>query len=347
MIAGGAVDLSIVIVNYRSWARLERGLASLRPLLEAGQPVTQIIVVDNASGDGSLDAFASAHAGVSFAVNDGNWGFADGCNLGAREARGAHLLFFNPDAEDRSGAIAALLAAASAHPEAAILTARQVDDRGRAQKVFDSFPSLLTLFGPVRTVLRTLAPRRFPDPRKDRRGYVEVDWVSGSALLIRRPVFEALGGFCSDFWMYSEDVDLCRRARDAGHAVAVVADATLLHAHGGTSRRDPETAALTRSEVVVSRHLYANRHFGVVHAGVYHLALAATRFVPLAPAALLAGAWRGAPGAVRVRAATWRHLARYYLGIPSRGWRSPRARPVPQNTSPMTKRTPQMPSPKR
>jgi len=326
VIASGAAELSIVIVNYRSWARLERCLASLRPLLEAGRPVTQIVVVDNASADGAFDAFAKAHPDVRFVLNDGNWGFADGCNRGAREARGAHLLFFNPDAEDRSGAIATLLAAALTHPEAAILTARQVDDRGRAQKVFDCFPSLLTLFGPMRAVLRTLAPRRFPDPRRDRHGYLEVDWVSASALMIRRPVFDALGGFCDGFWMYSEDVDLCRRARDAGHAVALVADATLLHAHGGTSRRDPETGALTRSEVVVSRHFYASRHFGGVHAAIYHLALVATRFVPLTLPALLAGAWPGAPGAVRARAATWRHLARYYRGVPSRGWRSSRAR---------------------
>ena len=99
-------------------------------------------MVDNASGDGHLASFAAAHSGVRFVENDGNWGFADGCNRGAREARGAFLLFFNPDAEDPGGGIEALVAQARSHSEAAIVTARQVDERGRAQKVFDAFPSI-------------------------------------------------------------------------------------------------------------------------------------------------------------------------------------------------------------
>lgn len=309
------VDLSIVIVNYRSWERLSRGLASLRDLAAGGAPAVEIIVVDNASGDGKLAEFVSAHPGVRFVGNDGNWGFADACNRGAREARGDYLLFFNPDAEDRGGGIAALLAEARRHPDAAIMTARQVDERGRAQKAFDVFPSLGTLFGPVRAILRLVAPARFPDARRDRAVYREVDWVSGSALLARRDVFETLGGFCNGFWMYSEDVDLCRRARDAGHKVAIAGAVTLVHAHGGATRKDPETAALTRSEVVVSRHFYASRHFGALHAGAYHLALVATRFLP----AVLLAAFKGA--------GTARHLWRYYTGVPALGWRSRRARP--------------------
>ena len=304
------MQLSIVIVNYRSWTVLSRCLASLSPLVNGPTSSVEIIVVDNASGDGLYTAFAQAHPGVRFVQNDGNWGFADGCNRGAMEARGEFLLFLNPDAEDPGGGISALLEQARAHADAAILTARQVDENGRAQKVFDAFPSLATLFGPARALLRLVAPGRYPDPRQDQAGYLEVDWVSGSVFLIRRGVFEALGGFCNGFWMYSEDVDLCRRARDAGHKVALAGAVTLVHAHGGVSRKDPETAAITRSEVVVSRHFYASRHLGRWQAPLYHLALAATRFVP----------------AALVRAGVARHLAAYYRGVPSLGWRSPRSR---------------------
>ena len=322
MTAGGGVELTIVIVNYRSWDKLNRCLASL-----AARPDTvEIIVVDNVSGDGRFAAFAAEHSTVRCLENDGNWGFADGCNRGAREARGELLLFLNPDAEDPGGGIAGLVAAARAHPEAAILTARQVDENGRVQKVFDAFPSLATLFGPTRALLRLVAPGRYPDPRGELAAFFEVDWVSGSAFLIRRSVFAALGGFCNGFWMYSEDVDLCRRVRDAGHAVAVAGSVTLLHAHGGATRRDPETAALTRSEVVVSRHFYASRHFGMGHAAAYHAALVATRFMPALLAMLAAALGLGAIRALRVRAAMGRHLARYYRGVPSRGWRSRRAK---------------------
>jgi GT2 family glycosyltransferase len=312
------LELSVVIVNYRGWERLSRCLASLGPLTSGAAPAAEVVVVDNASGDGRMASFAAEHPGARFVENDGNWGFADGCNLGARVARGEFLLFFNPDAEDPGGGIAALIAEARLHPEAAILSARQVDERGRAQKVFDVFPSIGTLFGPARAALRLTSPVRYPDPRRDRADYREVDWVSGSVLLVRREVFQALGGFCNGFWMYSEDVDLCRRARNAGHAVAVAGGVTLLHAHGGASRKDPATAALTRSEVVVSRHFYASRHFGRWHAAAYHLALMTTRFAPAAVAGLVS----------RVRAGTAGHLASYYRGVPTLGWRSRRGRPA-------------------
>jgi GT2 family glycosyltransferase len=110
--------------------------------------------------------------------------------------------------------------------------------------------------------------------------------------------------------MYSEDVDLCRRAHGAGHRVAVIGGATLMHAHGGASRKDSPTAALTRSEVVISRHFYASRHFGALHAALYHAALVVTRFVP------------------KAFTRTGRMLARHYREVPSRGWRSARARPL-------------------
>jgi GT2 family glycosyltransferase len=320
------VTLSIVIVNYRSWDKLAHSLASLRPLVAGEAMATEIIVVDNVSGDGRLAEFAEAHPEARFVSNDGNWGFADGCNRGAREARGEFLLFFNPDAEDPGGGIDGLVAVARSHPDVAILTARQVDERGRAQKVFDVFPSLFTLFGPARAVRRLAAPGRYPDPRRDRTDVLEVDWVSGSALFTRKSVFDALGGFCNGFWMYSEDVDLCRRARDAGHKVAVAGSITLRHAHGGASRKDADTSALTRSEVVVSRHFYASRHLGPWHALAYHLALAATRFMPAVLAMAADAIGLGTIRAVRVRARMGRHLARYYRRVPTRGWRSLRAR---------------------
>jgi GT2 family glycosyltransferase len=324
----GRADLSIVIVNYRCWDRLSSCLASLDPLLRGSAPANEIVVVDNVSGDGLLPAFAAAHSGVRFIENDGNWGFADGCNRGARASSGEFLLFLNPDAQDPGGGIEALLEAARAHPEAAIVTSRQVDEHGRAQKVFDTFPSLWTLFGPARAALRMVAPGRYPDPRRALEEYLEVDWVSGSALLIRRSVFDALDGFCNGFWMYSEDVDLCRRARDRGYIVAFAGGVTLVHQHGGATRNDPATAALTRSEVVVSRHFYASRHLHRLEASAYHVMLAASRFLPAAVAALASVLGLGGVRPIRIRAGMARHLARYYLSVASQGWRSRRSRPA-------------------
>lgn len=328
----GIVNLSVIIVNYRSWDDLARCLASLRYLADLKQPTTEIIVVDNQSGDGRLPAFAAEHSGVRFVENSGNYGFAHACNRGAREARGTELLFLNPDTRDPGGVVPLYLAVKQTHPDAAVLTVRQTDERGRPQRIFGLFPTAGTLLGPVRALLRILLPETHPDPRRTKAHTLRVDWVSGSALMISRAHLGRLGGWCEDFWMYSEDTDLCRRAANAGLAVVYCGDATLVHRHGGATRSNPETAALTRTEAVISKHLYARRHLGALHAGVFHLLVVITRFLPLAAPALIAAIWRNAPDVVKVRASMFHQLRVHYVRIIAKhNWLSPRSantRPV-------------------
>jgi len=193
--------------------------------------------------------------------------------------------------------------------------------------VFDASPTLLTALGPVRALVRRLGGPRHADARRCDDGWREVDWVSGAALLIRREIFEAIGGWCEDYWMYSEDVDLCCRARAAGHTVAFTAEATRLHRHGGTSLRNLEASGLTRSEVIMSRHVYASRHFHGVRQVGLHALLAASRLPPLLLARALCALWPGAPEPLQVRAIMARHLVPYYRGaLGGGGWLSPRVR---------------------
>ena len=86
------------------------------------------------------------------------------------------------------------------------------------------------------------------------------DWVSGSVMMLRREVYLELNGFDEDFWMYSEDVDLCRRARDKGGEVVLLTGIVIEHNHGGSSRIDIKTTAITKCEVQKSRHLYIHKH---------------------------------------------------------------------------------------
>lgn len=320
------MHLSIISVNYRSWALLAALLDDLVGCADFVAGKWEIIVVDNDSGDHQLEDFARRYAGVRFIRNQGNLGFAHGNNLGADAATGEHLLFMNPDMRASEQAIETLWQLQKQQPSLALLTAIQEDSRGRLQKAFDRFPDLLSYFRTVRNVARWLAPGRNPDPRNPRGEPVYCDWISGSLLLIARADFQRLGGWSEDFWMYAEDMDLCRRAADAGMQRALTTRARFVHHHGGTSRRNIETTVLTKTEVMISAHVYISRHFAGLHAGANHLIVIVRDLTPLLIATfmniLTLGLFRG----LRLRTRLCGRLCVYLLQAARRGsWLSPRA----------------------
>lgn len=322
----GRVDLSIVIVNHQTLDDLNECLETLRYLTASESPATEIIVVDNSSRNQQTAAVLASHPHVTYLENQGNYGFAHACNRGAHHASGRELLFLNPDVRDGGDAVRRFFDRKIHSPRFAIMTVRQNDRDGRPQRVFGRFPSITTLLGPVRYLMQRLHSERHPDPKRSRARELEIDWVSGSALMITRGVFEELDGWCADFWMYSEDVDLCRRARDEGYRAGYVGDIELEHRHGSASRRDVPTSALTRSEVIISRHLYARRHLSPTHQLLYHVLLILSRFVPLLIPALLHRMLPTVPAAIRVRALMFRHLAAHYHRIVlGQSWLSPRS----------------------
>ena len=259
------MELSIVTVNFRCWDHLRAALDGLLPAAQLNDGNWEIIVVDNASGGNELEQFRKRYEGVRFLENAGNLGFASGNNLGARHAAGEYLLFMNPDVVVDPTQVGTLLRDKKAHPDIALLTAPQLDRRGRLQKSFDQFPDLLTYFRSVRSLMRKLLPGTNPDPRRRRGEIIHCDWISGSLLMLSREDFERLGGWSEDFWMYAEDIDLCRRAADLGMVRALTPSAQFTHLHGGASRRDPEVTLVTKSEVMISAHVYIHHHFNGIH----------------------------------------------------------------------------------
>ncbi len=197
-------------------------LASLQPVLAAG---AELIVVENASGDETPAVVRAAVPEAQVIENESNRGFARAANQGLAAARGAFVLFLNPDVVVSEGAIERAFAFADADSTIGVLGCRTVDAEGNVQPTVDRFHSI---GGLVREAVRD---RRFGGrPRGAAPARVaDVDWLYGSFLLCRRSVLAALGGFDERYFMYGEDLDLCRRVHDGGWRVVYYPDATILH----------------------------------------------------------------------------------------------------------------------
>jgi GT2 family glycosyltransferase len=243
-----------VIVSYRSADTLRGCVAPL-----AAMPRVRVTVIDNASPDNSLATIADLE-GVDAVSAPRNGGFAYGCNLGAARGSAPYLLFLNPDARLDAAAIEALAAVLDEHPRAALVGPKILDDDGSLAFSVRRFPRLRSTFGKALFMHRLfpLAPwvdELVRDPEAyERAGAPE--WVSGACMLVRREVYDALGGFDEGMFLYCEDTDLCLRVWQAGHEVHFEPKAVVRHV-GGHSSGAGETQAIA----VQSRIYYARKHY--------------------------------------------------------------------------------------
>ncbi|HEY3613969.1 MAG TPA: glycosyltransferase [Gaiellales bacterium] len=253
-------DVSVVIVSYESRALLARCLAALAA--DAGGAASrETIVVDQASSDGTADWLADEHPGVRVVALAENAGFGAGNNRGAALAQGRWLLLLNSDAFVRPGAIDELVRFAEARPEIGAVGPRLLWPDGRLQRSCRRFPTVFRLATEY-LYLRKLAPRSrilngfycgefaHDEPRR-------VDWVTGACVLVRRELYERLGGFDEAFFLYSEEVDLLCRAAEAGAEAWYDPAAEVVHVWGGTAGR---ASALTLEEQARSHVRYLSKH---------------------------------------------------------------------------------------
>jgi GT2 family glycosyltransferase len=218
--------VSIVVLNFNGGRWLGPCLAALQA--QQGAPPFEIVLVDNASTDGSAERAARDFPGVRLVRNERNLGFAAGNNRGARAARGQCLAFLNNDTVPRADWLARL-AAALERPAAPALVASRIVFLDDPEVVDSAGDGYLRAGGAFKRGHRQSASR-FGEPG-------EVFGACGAAFLIRKPVFDALGGFDPRFFMVYEDVDLSYRARLAGHRCWYEADAVVAHAGSGTLGR--------------------------------------------------------------------------------------------------------------
>ena len=286
----------------------------------------EIIVVDNESDPDLFDEFKSRFPEISFIANPINSGYAFGTNLGAAQATGEQLIFMNPDVVVDCGDIVALMAEKKRLGGVALLTPRQVDSEGETQKLFDVFPDLLNHFRIVKALLRLLKPEKYPNPRANINTVIYPDWVCGCFLLISRKDFDTIGGWSEDYWLYSEDTDLCRRARDKGLRAACTPAVTIIHTHGGSSRHSESVTALSKLEVVISKNVFAKKYSKGLRRFLNHFFIALLNLPILSLAALLNIVTLKRVRALRVRGHIFSELAPYYINALKTGvWLSPRA----------------------
>jgi GT2 family glycosyltransferase len=235
------MDLSIIILNWNTRQDLEQCLTSI--FEQAHRITVETIVVDNASEDDSVAMVRAGFPKAIVVVNERNLGFGAGNNRGIPHTSGRYVMFLNSDTVVTPGALDALVAYADGRPDAAIFGPRLLNTDGSLQYSCRSFPNLGTGFF-RNTPLGRLFPRnRFNEDYLmaswDHSTPRDVDWVSGSALMIRREDLEALGGFDEGFFMYCEDVDLCYRVHERGRRVAYYPDAVIYHHIGRSSDQVP------------------------------------------------------------------------------------------------------------
>lgn len=237
---------SVIVVAADSGPLL---LAACAAALASSAPV-EVVLVDNASIDGQPERVAAAHAHdarVRLLRNDGNLGFGPACNRGAAIARGDVLVFLNPDCTIDADAIAVLRKIASDSSKLGLLGIEVLSPDGRpARGNRRREPTLrrasMTFSGLAYFQSRWPALRgvEMPALRTERRPPVEiVEAVSGAFMFVPRHVFDEIGGFDEAYFLHVEDLDLCRRVRDAGYAVAIVHGPHAIHAQGASSGHRP------------------------------------------------------------------------------------------------------------
>jgi N-acetylglucosaminyl-diphospho-decaprenol L-rhamnosyltransferase len=286
------MDVSIVVLNYNTRDHLR---ACLEGLSEVGLDV-EVLVVDNASSDGSAEMVQGEFPWVRLIRSPRNGGYAFGNNQALRQARGEAILILNPDTLLPAGAVAALLDKLREHPESGIVGPKLLRPDGSMHLACRrSFPTPLVSFyrfsGLGRLFPASSRFGRYNLTFVDPDAPIEVDAVCGACMLVRHEVMERVGLLDEQFFMYGEDLDWCLRTRQAGWTVRYEPSIVVQHQHGAASR---QRALRTNVYFFRAMDLFYRKHYvqryhplltGVVVTSIYvALGLAIVRTLVSSPA---------------------------------------------------------------
>jgi N-acetylglucosaminyl-diphospho-decaprenol L-rhamnosyltransferase len=262
------VDVSFVIVSYNVAELLEECIRSIVERPADGLNV-EIIVVDNASRDSSVELVRQKFPDVRLIANIFNYGFPRGCNQGLRAANGRYIFFLNPDARIVGDGLEKLVNFLAEKPDAGVVAPILRYADGSLQPNRRRFPgyglafvesTILERYPPFKN-LAVLKKFKFEDVPPETAH--QVDWVVGAAFLVRREVCDAIGGLDERFFMYSEELDFCRRVKNAGWEVWYTPAATVVHVEGKSSGQDVPARHINFHTSKIS---YYRKHYGRVAA---------------------------------------------------------------------------------
>ena len=240
-----AADLAVVIVNFNTRGFLERCLASLER--HRGDIALDVLVIDNASHDGSHTAAVARHPWARLIENPTNVYLSPAWNQGIAATAAPFVLLLNPDVEWWAGTLAHYVAVAEAHPRAGIVGPLVRNSDGTVYESGRMFPSVVDAVG--HSFLGSLRPsnpftRRYQMHGWDRTTEREVDWVSGCCMLFPRSAFDEVGPLDEGFPLYGEELDIATRLRDAGRSVVYTPEVEVVHESGVSTGRSREMLLL-------------------------------------------------------------------------------------------------------
>lgn len=289
------VRLSALIVNYRAYDELDACLTSLARALDLSRD--EIIVVDHDTDPARRADIAERFPHVRLVPTDANPGFGAGMNAAAARATGQVLLVLNPDAEASAGLGHHLVTWFDTEPSVGMVGPLVRTGDGVIDASARRFPGWSTVFGGRSGWLTHVWPgnpltRRNLLTGPEVTGPTDVDWIAGACMAIRRDVFELLGGFDEQFFMYWEDADLCKRAHEAGWRVVYDPRVSVRHLGARSSQKRPVASTIAFHRSVLRYYLKHGGPGRVIGAPLVYLALQARLAFTVARATLAVGAAR-------------------------------------------------------
>lgn len=245
---------TVVIVNWNTKELLKACLRSIYQ--ESAKTVQEVIVVDNDSTDGSQALVRQEFSQARLIENEDNRGFSYACNQGIRASRSEYVIILNSDTLVSSGSIDSMTDFMDKNDRVGVLGPKLLNEDGSVQLSCRNFPSFKEATGHAFLGIFSQAnpyTRSYRQMDWDHQTACEVDWVSGACMILRRKALDEIGLFDESYFMYLEDVDLCRRMKESGWKVYFYPEAVVTHLSGGSSKQ--------RSGQAIIEHQKSIYHF--------------------------------------------------------------------------------------
>jgi GT2 family glycosyltransferase len=264
------ITTSIIILNYRSLGYVTDCVNSINR--HPPKDSYEIIVVDNDSQDGKFDYFCNKYSHIKCIKNSGNYGYSSGSNLGAKNARGKYLVFLNPDTElTSSPAIDTMVEYARKNKDTGIISCRKIKPGHKLEREVTFINPWLTL-GIVRSLYKKIFKNTIEEKLPKNADIWHPEWLTGSVFFVSSDIYNQIGGLSEkDYWMYFEEMDLAHKINQINKTITLIRNVEIKHQHGGSSRANPETSAITKSEVMISRHVYIQKFYSGINLYLLHI----------------------------------------------------------------------------